>query len=694
MGFLKKYKIKKPNTKIKNSKTIDKNSSNSKGFKLNNRSFRLYNKTFNRTNNAVFNAMQKSDNITLNSISEVRDKTIIAQRTFNTVVNTGKRIYKVSKTFHTAGKKILRLSDRYKNDFKGNGLSTNFYKRNTFKSKVPKKPKSKKEGLFSNTKEAVLAVTRPEEGSTSNSALSAVHTAKEYYDKSEPVRKAISTSNRLIGKPLTRYAANKGKEITSTAVKNFRYKNLNRMGNQKSVLPKVFNFKAKNTAYRLKNNYKFNTRKSIKTVQRAGRTFRASANTVAKTAKGVVNVSKRIVSLIKTVANPLFLKGAAIAAAFIFVVIIINNYLSAATAPLTMFLMDKAVADKYKEVIADHDNLFLDKIAALSTGDEVKMNNLALQDAKFRKIVDSLKGVQIDSRVVKYKNEVGNFKTNWKEILCIMSVEKEQDLSFNTEEQNRVKELYQKFNQIDTSTETYYEQVGTDENDEPIYEERTRLIISVFTYGIGDTLNDLRFDKDQTEWVYRLINSDTSESFPGFNIENEINTPEQIKNLIQNAPHYNITREHIIETGTSLVGRVPYFWGGKSSPGWNDKWGTMQEVTAEGSPSTGETRPYGLDCSGFVDWTFKTAGAGYSLSGGTTSQWEASYPINEGDLIPGDLVFKQTPHTSGVNHVGIFIGYDTNGKKRFVHCASGTGVTVNDYSGFKYWRRPFVKLED
>lgn len=31
------------------------------------------------------------------------------------------------------------------------------------------------------------------------------------------------------------------------------------------------------------------------------------------------------------------------------------------------------------------------------------------------------------------------------------------------------------------------------------------------------------------------------------------------------------TRKHIVKTGLSLVGKVPYFWGGKSAAGWNDE---------------------------------------------------------------------------------------------------------------------------
>lgn len=81
-----------------------------------------------------------------------------------------------------------------------------------------------------------------------------------------------------------------------------------------------------------------------------------------------------------------------------------------------------------------------------------------------------------------------------------------------------------------------------------------------------------------------------------------------------NKQNCNATRKHIVATGLSLVGKVPYFWGGKSPPGWNDEWNTPKLVTAAGSSTSGTIRPYGLDCSGFSDWVYKTA-VGVSLYG-------------------------------------------------------------------------------
>lgn len=148
-------------------------------------------------------------------------------------------------------------------------------------------------------------------------------------------------------------------------------------------------------------------------------------------------------------------------------------------------------------------------------------------------------------------------------------------------------------------------------------------------------------------------------------------------------------REHILKTALSLVGRVPYFWGGKSPPGWNDEWNTPKLVTSAGSSSTGTIRPYGLDCSGFSDWVYKTA-VGVSLYGSTWSQWDNSYAISASELQPGDLGFLMNEDGAGWNHVLLFAGYGSEGQRMWVHCTSGKGVVLNTprYESRLSLRRP------
>lgn len=136
------------------------------------------------------------------------------------------------------------------------------------------------------------------------------------------------------------------------------------------------------------------------------------------------------------------------------------------------------------------------------------------------------------------------------------------------------------------------------------------------------------------------------------------------------------TRKELVKTGLSLVGKVPYFWGGKSPAGWNEEWGQPKVVTASGSSSTGQIRPYGLDCSGFTDWCYKTT-LGITLYEGSWKQVQNCHPIDESDLKPGDLGFLFKSDGVTTSHVLMFVDYDDEGNRVWVHCTYPEGVVVN-----------------
>lgn len=147
-------------------------------------------------------------------------------------------------------------------------------------------------------------------------------------------------------------------------------------------------------------------------------------------------------------------------------------------------------------------------------------------------------------------------------------------------------------------------------------------------------------------------------------------------------------REAVVRTACSLVGKVNYFWGGKSlTIGWDARWGELRQVTAAGNSTTGTYRPYGLDCSGFVDWVFYNATNGSYIighGGGATMQHSYCTDIRWEDAQPGDLVFY--PDNS---HVGIVGGRDANGELLIIHCASGyNNVVITGKEGFASIGRP------
>ena len=170
--------------------------------------------------------------------------------------------------------------------------------------------------------------------------------------------------------------------------------------------------------------------------------------------------------------------------------------------------------------------------------------------------------------------------------------------------------------------------------------------------------------------------------------QNELNLADAKALLAALPEELSPERRAVVETACSLVGKVNYFWGGKSLVfGWDERWGTIQKVTAAGSSTTGTYRPYGMDCSGFVDWVFyNVTGGEYIIGhgGGATMQHNYCTEISWDEALPGDLVFYP-----GDEHVGIVGGRDENGELLIVHCAfSQDNVVITEKSGFVSIARP------
>ena len=147
-------------------------------------------------------------------------------------------------------------------------------------------------------------------------------------------------------------------------------------------------------------------------------------------------------------------------------------------------------------------------------------------------------------------------------------------------------------------------------------------------------------------------------------------------------------RRAVVERALSLAGKVNYFWGGKSLVfGWDDRWGQLAKVTADGSSTTGTYRPYGLDCSGMVDWAFYNATDGSYIighGGGVAMQHRYCTPVRWEDAQIGDLAFYPDDE-----HVGIVAGWDKNGSIQIVHCASSyNNVVITGKEGFVAVGRP------
>ncbi len=145
-------------------------------------------------------------------------------------------------------------------------------------------------------------------------------------------------------------------------------------------------------------------------------------------------------------------------------------------------------------------------------------------------------------------------------------------------------------------------------------------------------------------------------------------------------------RHKAVETALQLVGKVNYFWGGKSYViGWDSRWGQLMKVTSDGSSTTGTFRPFGLDCTGFIDWALRNAGLpsdGHWYIGTNLTA------VTQAEALPGDIALYDD-----ASHIGMVVGRDSAGKLLICHCSSGANnVVVTEFaaSGFTALGRPGI----
>ena len=202
------------------------------------------------------------------------------------------------------------------------------------------------------------------------------------------------------------------------------------------------------------------------------------------------------------------------------------------------------------------------------------------------------------------------------------------------------------------------------------------------------TADDMRtvysFNSDQNSALTELLNE------PGI-LDNLLGSlgisQEDAVEILQQLPEDLLPeRRAVVETACKLVGKVNYFWGGKSHViGWDSRWGTLQKVTAAGSPSTGTYRPFGLDCSGMIDWVLRNCGL---PSDGNWYVGTNLTQVTQANALPGD--FALYPDAS---HIGIIVGRNDAGKLLVCHCSSGkNNVVITEFiaSGFTVVGRPAI----
>ena len=396
-------------------------------------------------------------------------------------------------------------------------------------------------------------------------------------------------------------------------------------------------------------------------MQSAGFTQRS----VSQLAQWAAAAAKAIVHTVKAAASGLFAAGGGV------VVLIL----------LLLLIMVGAIAASPFGILFSNES---------STPDTVPISAAIAQvNYDFNAQLEALQGADTYDDVT-----IAGEMADWVDVLAIFAVKTAGSndvdatdvVTMDADRVNRLKVVFSDMNIITSTVETIHhvDSDPDDDTDDSWTEKILHITITGKTAAEMETVYG--FTAQQMTAVDELLEQrDMLEELIGNLTAISADTADILRNLPADlAPE----RRAVIKAACSLVGKVNYFWGGKSLVmGWDSCWGTVQKVTADGSSSTGTYRPYGLDCSGFVDWVFYNATEGNYIighGGGAASQHTYCTTISWADALPGDLVFYPND-----THVGIVAGWDEDGNILIVHCASGyNNVVITCLEGFTSLARP------
>ena len=404
--------------------------------------------------------------------------------------------------------------------------------------------------------------------------------------------------------------------------------------------------------------------KQAATVIRKGQVLR---DTAIKTAKAAKEAGKKVLRAIVAAAEKLAaaIGAGGAAAVSVVVVILLVGMLFASPLGILFAGEDTGTEIKIPDAVATLNGEFTDEIYCI------------MEDHPYDEL-DMQEGME------------AAMLQNWRNVLAVYAVKVSTDeehgldvMTMDEEKLQLLREIFFDANKLE------YELTTRIVDGERI----TTLHISAQIKDAMQMADEYGFTDQQREMLEELLKPDYDDIFlsliGNYQPDGMPIGPVDISDIQGTLPDdLDPLRESIVLTAYQLLGKVTYFWGGKSLVlGWDSRWGTPTTVTAPGSGSTGKVLPFGLDCSGFVDWTFYNATSGAYLpgrGGGAASQHGYCTNIAWADALPGDLVFYADD-----SHVGIVCGYDSVGNILVIHCSGGqNGVVVTGREGFAVAARP------
>ncbi len=449
-------------------------------------------------------------------------------------------------------------------------------------------------------------------------------------------------------------------------------------GAKKAVKTKDSLLKGTNKAVKTGNSYvgKSAKKKAVKSAKRAAKTQKEITKKAAKqaakqakevaqksaqaakaTAKAAVKITVKVAQMVAAATKAVISALAALGgwAVLLVALIIVIVVAAIAASPFGIFISDEA---------ADNDSIPISSIVAEC--------NMELSN----KLDD------IENAAAADRSEIIGEQANWDLVLAVFAtkvagVEDDtvEDVVVITEDKKqKLKDVFWDMHEITSRTEMV---TNGDTSEKVVY-------ITITTKTKDDMISKYNFTSKQQEALDTLLEQDEVLISAAQSLAVSDATAQDI---LKNLPDsLSAERKKVIKAACSLVGKVNYFWGGKSSAiGWDSEWGKLKTVSAEGSKTTGTKRPFGLDCSGFVTWSFINSGYNASAIGhGTKGQIAKCSRISWSSAQAGDLAFY-----ADLSHVGIVAGKDAAGNILVIHCSSGNNnVVITTNSGFGFAARP------
>ena len=449
-------------------------------------------------------------------------------------------------------------------------------------------------------------------------------------------------------------------------------------GAKKAVKTKESLLKGSNKAVKAGNSYvgKAAKKKTVKTAKRAAKTQKEITKKAAKqaakqakqaaqkaaqvakaTAKAAVKIAVKVAQMVAAATKAIVSTLAALGgwAVLLVALIVVIVVAAIAASPFGIFISDEA---------ADNDSI---PISAIVAECNMELSN---------KLDD------IENAAAADRSEIIGEQANWDLVLAVFATKVagvEDDTALDVvviteDKKQKLKDVLWDMHEITSRTETV---ANGDTNEKVVY-------ITITAKTKEEMIEKYHFTRKQQEALNTLLEQDEVLISQAQSL---VVSDRAAQDILKNLPDsLSAERKKVIKAACSLVGKVNYFWGGKSSAiGWDSEWGKLKTVSAEGSKTTGTKRPFGLDCSGFVTWSFINSGFNASSIGhGTKGQIAKCSRISWESVQAGDLAFY-----GDLSHVGIVAGKDAAGNILVIHSSSGNNnVVITTNGGFGFAARP------